>query len=448
MRFLEIAAVFVCVVVGQPGRAPVWKCDLSISRPDDYGIRLPAEQSTFDGQKNSVCNFPLGVENGNIRDTQMLTHFAHPGYEPWKGRLNGNGAWWAENSTLVKYLQINFGTERHVTGIKTQGFEDGWVETFQIETATTGGMLFLPRNFTGNTDNNTVVQNDFNLVIKTRYIKVVNFTGNTDNNTVVQNNFNPVIKTRYIKIVVETYHVAAKMRIELLGCDDNDDCQSNPCQNGGTCVDGLDSYSCNCADSFSGDTCEEKLTTVEIPTTAPLSTTSSITTASQTTGPPDAPTSQVPTVTTSTNIPTTLDLPITRPGTASKTTSVSSKTTAISGETGASNDVSTQHTTVHSTEKHSTDSARFTVDSGFTDHVSTPEFIMEDSTAATTSNKPKDNKPAVSGALIGVIVGGICVGLIVIALLLVITALLHKRYRNASRVKPREDFPLQLQKAE
>ncbi|XP_078680123.1 uncharacterized protein LOC144915540 [Branchiostoma floridae x Branchiostoma belcheri] len=275
------------------------------------------------------------------------------------------------------------------------------------------------------------------------------FTGNTDNNTVVLNNFNPAIRIRYIRVVVKTYHVAAKMRIELLGCDDNDDCQSSPCQNGGTCVDGLDSYSCNCTNSFSGDTCEETVTTVEIPTPAPVHATTPTTTASQTTGPPitDAhSTSQVPSTTTSTNIPTTLDLPITRPDTTSKTTSVGSKTTAISGKTGASNDVSTQHTTVHSADKHSTDSAPFTVDSGFTDHASTPEFIMEDSMAATSesSNKPKVNQPVVSCALIG----GICAGLVVIALLLVITALLNKRYRNASRVNPREDSPLQLQKAE
>jgi hypothetical protein len=40
-------------------------------------------------------------------------------------------------------------------------------------------------------------------------------------------------------------------------CETNiDDCDPNPCQNGGGCSDGVNSYSCVCADGFSGDTCE------------------------------------------------------------------------------------------------------------------------------------------------------------------------------------------------
>ena len=39
-------------------------------------------------------------------------------------------------------------------------------------------------------------------------------------------------------------------------CADLNDCQSNPCANGGTCTDGIDSYSCACATPFWGDNCE------------------------------------------------------------------------------------------------------------------------------------------------------------------------------------------------
>ena len=39
-------------------------------------------------------------------------------------------------------------------------------------------------------------------------------------------------------------------------CDNNiDDCISSPCQNGGTCVDGVNSFSCSCNSSV-GDLCE------------------------------------------------------------------------------------------------------------------------------------------------------------------------------------------------
>jgi len=37
---------------------------------------------------------------------------------------------------------------------------------------------------------------------------------------------------------------------------DIDDCDPNPCANGGECVDGVDSYTCNCAPGFTGPDCE------------------------------------------------------------------------------------------------------------------------------------------------------------------------------------------------
>ncbi len=37
---------------------------------------------------------------------------------------------------------------------------------------------------------------------------------------------------------------------------DIDDCKNSPCQNGGSCIDGINSYSCKCKENFSGDNCE------------------------------------------------------------------------------------------------------------------------------------------------------------------------------------------------
>lgn len=39
--------------------------------------------------------------------------------------------------------------------------------------------------------------------------------------------------------------------------EDIDECQSNPCRNGGTCVDGLASFKCVCLPSYAGLYCEE-----------------------------------------------------------------------------------------------------------------------------------------------------------------------------------------------
>ena len=38
---------------------------------------------------------------------------------------------------------------------------------------------------------------------------------------------------------------------------DIDDCSKNPCKNGGTCIDGIKSYQCKCADGYKGANCEQ-----------------------------------------------------------------------------------------------------------------------------------------------------------------------------------------------
>ncbi|ELU15429.1 hypothetical protein CAPTEDRAFT_157837 [Capitella teleta] len=43
-------------------------------------------------------------------------------------------------------------------------------------------------------------------------------------------------------------------------CDDVDYCESNPCQNGGVCVDQLKKYECNCAIDYTGRNCERRCT--------------------------------------------------------------------------------------------------------------------------------------------------------------------------------------------
>ena len=35
-----------------------------------------------------------------------------------------------------------------------------------------------------------------------------------------------------------------------------DNCDPNPCQNDGNCTDGVNSFTCDCVDGFSGDNCE------------------------------------------------------------------------------------------------------------------------------------------------------------------------------------------------
>ena len=44
--------------------------------------------------------------------------------------------------------------------------------------------------------------------------------------------------------------------------DSNNECDPDPCQNGGECHDGQDAYTCQCTEGFTGDNCEEELPAV------------------------------------------------------------------------------------------------------------------------------------------------------------------------------------------
>ena len=46
------------------------------------------------------------------------------------------------------------------------------------------------------------------------------------------------------------------MKLISYHCVDKNECLSNPCQNSGTCEDGVNSYTCTCAPGFTGHDCE------------------------------------------------------------------------------------------------------------------------------------------------------------------------------------------------
>ena len=59
-------------------------------------------------------------------------------------------------------------------------------------------------------------------------------------------------------IFLLTYYLGSFSRHRLLSCIlllDINDCQPNPCMNNGICVDGVNSFSCNCAHGFIGKHC-------------------------------------------------------------------------------------------------------------------------------------------------------------------------------------------------
>ena len=51
----------------------------------------------------------------------------------------------------------------------------------------------------------------------------------------------------------------APQRLDVRLIPDGDECQPNPCLNGGTCTDGCATYSCSCPDSFIGNQCQKRI---------------------------------------------------------------------------------------------------------------------------------------------------------------------------------------------
>ena len=60
--------------------------------------------------------------------------------------------------------------------------------------------------------------------------------------------------------IVEFYPQLIKCwNVHILKISDVNDCEGNPCNNGGTCQDGISSYTCLCPTGFIGIDCETSM---------------------------------------------------------------------------------------------------------------------------------------------------------------------------------------------
>ncbi|XP_078343071.1 lactadherin-like [Oculina patagonica] len=84
------------------------------------------------------CSNPLGMESGNI-DNSQLTSLTHKSdWYPYEGRLNNSDkAWCSAKNHDGEYFQIDLIKVRRVSAIATQGVKDrskiNYVTTFQIK---------------------------------------------------------------------------------------------------------------------------------------------------------------------------------------------------------------------------------------------------------------------------------------------------------------------------
>ena len=92
----------------------------------------------------TVCSEKLGVENGSIPNGNIKASDHFDGFEPWKGRLNGEGFWAWRGSVEEPWIEADLGYQTYVSGVITQG--DGgvgngktedWVTSLKVSTKMT-----------------------------------------------------------------------------------------------------------------------------------------------------------------------------------------------------------------------------------------------------------------------------------------------------------------------
>ncbi|XP_027046414.1 uncharacterized protein LOC113674139 [Pocillopora damicornis] len=154
------------------------------------------------------CDKPLGMQNGRIRQTQLSASSSWDvNHGPRNARLNFRrtgsrmGAWCARHNTRYQWLAVDFYRAMRVAKISTQGRQDAaqWVTQYFVEYSQDGS------TFTDYKENSN-----------RKY-----FTGNRDQNSVVQYSLFPPIKARFVRIRPWGWYRHISMRVEFFGCPED-----------------------------------------------------------------------------------------------------------------------------------------------------------------------------------------------------------------------------------
>lgn len=142
------------------------------------------------------CKNPLGFENYGIDNSQISTSQPYSSSSHNSCRLHSQSSW--QPSPKEKYLQVDLGEMKFITGIATQGDPQRsmWVTSYTLEFKSFKGEWY---EYTPSEDMET-------------------FDGNVDNTGVRANWFDVTNYVRYIRITPKTWHNGIALRMELYGC--------------------------------------------------------------------------------------------------------------------------------------------------------------------------------------------------------------------------------------
>ncbi|XP_029207328.2 EGF-like repeat and discoidin I-like domain-containing protein 3 isoform X1 [Acropora millepora] len=166
------------------------------------------------------CNRALGMENGEILDKQITAsseldaiHAAHQGRLNIQEAVSGSswkaGSWSALINDLHQWLQVELPKEESVvTSVATQGrnrhlgwfggSHNQWITQYKLQYSNNG----VNFEYYQDKGQNTAKE----------------FTGNTDRDSIVRHDLNPPIRARYIRFQPIAWKQHISMRVELFGC--------------------------------------------------------------------------------------------------------------------------------------------------------------------------------------------------------------------------------------
>ncbi|XP_014810796.1 PREDICTED: coagulation factor VIII isoform X3 [Calidris pugnax] len=179
--------------------------------PTHYSIRTTLRMELIGCDLNS-CSIPLGMENRGIPDQRISASSSSinvfSNWSPSQARLNLQGrtnAWRPKSNSPSEWLQVDLEATKKVTAIITQGakavFTPMFVKEFAVSSSQ-NGVHWSP-----------VLQDGKEKIFK----------ANQDHTSPVTNTLEPPLFARYVRIHPRRWHNHIALRIELLGCDTQQD---------------------------------------------------------------------------------------------------------------------------------------------------------------------------------------------------------------------------------
>ncbi|MDB9910956.1 discoidin domain-containing protein [Flavobacteriaceae bacterium] len=155
-----------------------------LTGPDPvFNVSIGGQSITFSRTSIFTVIEVAVLESGIIPDAQLSASSFLTGFEVPRGRLNTTGNSWTHDEATDPnpYYQVDLGQVETISAVATQGRNSfaQWVTSYSIQYSNDGSN-FTDYNggaaFTANTDQNTVVKNDFSPTISARYIRFLPLT--------------------------------------------------------------------------------------------------------------------------------------------------------------------------------------------------------------------------------------------------------------------------------